>query len=244
MDSPTRLNTDSDETPRPSPLNPRATSFVPNPFSRRGRHPQTNLEQSHALGRAGHGNHTQNSGRHEPPLTADMLCGVHRDMTANTRISPQAHLQSVENQRAYILQQLQSIGSDIDATLEEIVLRRAGWGSSEANVMEPLEQRVRNSRGLHEWLQSKYVELDNEVDETMTELVLNREEHERRERNLEGRMPIRSSMQEEGAWPGRGRGHGFGRGYRRGMGRGHWRGDGGGFWRGRGLRGRARGWAR
>ena len=184
MSTTPRLHIRNKWTPRPSPLNPRAASFVPDPSSSGAGHPHPSTGEPHDLNQAGPATYAQNPSQHEPPSTATMLRGFQGDTRASTRISPQAHLREVESQRTYILQQLQFVGNDIDVTLEEIILRRAGWGSTEAGIMQPLEERLRNSRGLHEWLQSKYVDLNNEAADLMINLTTDREDHDHRERMM------------------------------------------------------------
>ena len=124
-----------------------AASFVPSPDPNTAMFTQPNTERSHSVVQQTQTEvpnhlHWNPNG---PSPTTELQRDINETISASVRMSTRARLTCAEEQRAYILSQLQSVSQDIASILENIEQEKAGRGTSQEGVLEALEQRLGDS---------------------------------------------------------------------------------------------------
>ena len=219
MLTPLRMREREPWTPRLSLLPPIAASFVPSPGPNTATFHQHNVEKSDPAVQRGQTKslHYHRWNPNVPSITAELQCDINDTVSAQMRVSTRACIDFAEGQRAYILSQCNQQATTSPPFLITSNARKVTRRLVSKGLIEALEQRLENSQDLHTWLQSKYLEYDNEVNELMADLVASEGDVQRPyERMLESMRPQGHNTQAQRAALRRGRARG------QVLGRGRW----------------------
>lgn len=170
---------------------------------------------------------------------------VGESSTTPTKYPPRRRIYDTEQQRKFILKQLQEVNAEIAEVEKVIQDEENGRGLGQEGAIEQLQELHDHKKGVSRFLQEKWVELGSELEDLMADLGFTEAGQDFDESWLEQTLPEGPRDDEQTAASGRGRGRGQDQGAARGTspgaGRGQWRGHWRGPWRGGNFRGQARG---